>query len=41
MQEEIPFALPVEDVYPAQAIAVPLEAIPIEDPSGVKGYRPA
>ena len=41
MQEEIPFALPVEDTYPAQAIAVPQEAIPIEDPSSVKGYRPA
>jgi hypothetical protein len=39
VQEEIPFALPVEDEHPAQAIAVPLEAIPIEDGPIDKQHR--
>jgi hypothetical protein len=29
-QEEIPFALPIEDAYPAQAGAEPMEAIPVD-----------
>ena len=31
-QEEIPFALPVEEAYPAQTGTAPMEAIPVEEP---------
>jgi hypothetical protein len=39
-QEEIPFALPIEEASPAQAGAEPMEAIPVEEPPADGHYRP-
>ena len=40
-QEEIPFALAIEEVYPAQTGAEPMEAIPIEEAPDDENARPA